>query len=137
MERAAVDARHSTPRRCWPADPAQLGPIRADVRVWLASLRVEEETAEDLVLAVSEAASNAIEHAYAPGAAHPQVGIRLWTADGHVHAEITDHGSWREPPTGPSCRGHGITIMRGLVRSVSIGHADGGTTVLIRHPVGG
>lgn len=40
--------------------------VRASVRRWLAGLAWPEDPAEDIVLAVHEAVSNVIEHAYLP-----------------------------------------------------------------------
>jgi serine/threonine-protein kinase RsbW len=55
-------------RRSWPAEPRYLSGIRSTVRQWLAFLDLAATTEDDLVLAVNEAASNAIEHAYSPTA---------------------------------------------------------------------
>ena len=52
--------------RIWPAHPRHLAPIRAEVRRWLVPLALAGDAEDDLVLAVSEAASNCIEHAYRP-----------------------------------------------------------------------
>ena len=52
----------------WPARAGALTPIRREVRRWLAPLEVISEAEADLVLAVNEAAANAIDHAYRTGA---------------------------------------------------------------------
>ena len=49
----------------WPADPHCLSQVRSAVRTWLAPLGFASDTIEDIVLATNEAASNAIDHAYA------------------------------------------------------------------------
>ena len=67
MERTAAPARgegREYARGIWPAHPRQLAPIRVELRRWLAPLGMTGEAQEDLVLAVSEAAGNSVEHAY-------------------------------------------------------------------------
>ena len=61
-----IDRRSSAPfaRRSWPARPRQLAPLRAEVRRWLAPLDLAGQAEDDLVAAVSEAASSCVEHAY-------------------------------------------------------------------------
>src|SRR5689334_2544868 len=49
------------------ADPVSLSVVRQRFRAWLADLRWPEDEVDDIVLAVSEAVSNAVEHADAPG----------------------------------------------------------------------
>ena len=62
----------------WPASPHHIGAIRAAVYHWLAPLALEDDTRDDVVLAVSEAASNAVEHAYPPTVGGV-VELTLWT----------------------------------------------------------
>ena len=51
-------------RSTWAADLVHLPHIRALTRQWLGALRFDQDTEQDLVFAVNEAACNAIEHAY-------------------------------------------------------------------------
>jgi anti-sigma regulatory factor (Ser/Thr protein kinase) len=101
-----IDSHH-----VWAANPISLPHIRAQTRRWLAPLALDQDTEQDLVLAVNEAASNAIEHAYtAPGPAD-LVTVNCWTEPHHLCLEVTDHGRWRLPDATPGHRGHGILIM--------------------------
>ena len=50
--------------RSWPADPDQLVLIRRELAGWLAPLALTEEETANVVLAVDEAAANAVRHAY-------------------------------------------------------------------------
>jgi serine/threonine-protein kinase RsbW len=121
----------------WPADPRQLAPLRAEVRRWLAPLTLTDDAEDDLVLAVSEAASNSVEHAYTPPAADDTVELTFWTEPGAICVEIVDHGRWRTPAGQPTGRGRGIEIMQRLVAFVLIHHDHRGTRVLLRHPFSG
>ena len=85
----------------WAADPVHLPHIRSQTRNWLAPLALDQDTERDLVLAVNEAVSNAIEHAYtAPGPTH-LVQISFWTGRHHLYLEVADHGRWRQPDPNP------------------------------------
>ena len=47
-------------RLTWPAEPHRIPQLRAEVRGWLSPLGLSSETADDIVLAVNEAATNAM-----------------------------------------------------------------------------
>jgi hypothetical protein len=90
------------------------------------------EAQEDLVLAVSEAAGNSVEHAYLEPTASGTVELVLWTEPGAVCVEVIDHGEWRTQRKELRERGRGILVMRGLMESVHIDYGPGGTRVLLR-----
>ena len=121
-------------RRTWLADAGQLASIRSEVRRWLGSLGLIEDAASDVVFAVSEAATNAVEHAYRRPAAADVVELTLWTEGAAICIEIADHGRWRPPASSElSGRGRGIPMMRALLDSVLISYDEHGTRVLLRH----
>jgi serine/threonine-protein kinase RsbW len=135
MERTAAPARgegREYARGIWPAQPRQLAPIRVELRRWLAPLGMTGEAQEDLVLAVSEAAGNSVEHAYLGATASDTVELIFWTEPGAVCVQVLDHGQWRTPRKEPRERGRGILVMRGLMESVQIDYGPGGTRVLLR-----
>ena len=74
--------------RSWPADPDQLAVIRRELANWLAPLRLTEEETADVVLAVDEAAANAVLHAYGPDESGA-VELTLWTEQGPGEADAT------------------------------------------------
>ena len=121
--------------RCsWQAHPDQLASVRAEVRRWLTPLPLTDDTEDDLVLAVSEAASNSIEHAYTPPTADDTVELTFWTESHAICVDIVDRGQWRTPSDQPTGRGRGIAIMQRLVGFVLIRHDNRGTRVHFRHP---
>jgi serine/threonine-protein kinase RsbW len=128
---APVEARCS-----WVADPVHLPHIRAQTRRWLAPLALDQDTEQDLVLAVNEAAGNAIEHAYAAPGPGDLVTVSFGTDPHHLYLEVADHGQWRRPNADPGHRGRGTLIMQQVVESVSIRKDPAGTRVLLRHPTG-
>lgn len=119
----------------WTADPVHLPHIRALTRGWLRPLTLGADTEYDVVLAVNEAASNAIEHAYAPPGPADVVVIRFWTEPHHFNFYVTDHGRWKAAVAGNGHRGRGITLMMDMIDSVDIQHDVDGTRVLMRHPI--
>ncbi len=136
MEPAHVQFVH----RSWPADPEQLVVIRRELAGWLAPLALTEEQTSDVVLAVDEAAANAVRHAYGPdddGA----VELTLWTEGGTdtepatLSIEIVDHGHWRPPAEEPTEGGRGIGLMSTMSESVLIHYDDRGSRVLLRHHI--
>jgi serine/threonine-protein kinase RsbW len=132
-DEGAVEYAH----RSWPAEPAALAPIRREVERWLAGVNVAGDAWADLVLAVNEAASNVVDHAYRVSAGPAVIELSFWTEPGALVLEIADHGRWRPPGPHAAGRGLGIDLMRRLVESVLISHGGAGTRVLLRHPLPG
>jgi anti-sigma regulatory factor (Ser/Thr protein kinase) len=138
--------------RSWPACPDQLAAIRAEARGWLATLELSDGSREDMVLAISEAATNAIVHGNRP--ARPgSVDVTFWTEPNALCVEVADAGSAGPPndagqagtPDGAGLAGQpirdglmngmGISIMRRMVESVLIRFDRSGTRVLLRQPL--
>jgi anti-sigma regulatory factor (Ser/Thr protein kinase) len=127
--------------RSWPADPAQLSVIRRELAGWLAPLALGDDETADVVLAVDEAAANAVRHAYGPGGSGV-VELTLWTEPGTLCVEVVDHGSWRPPlappPSGSAAdSGRGIPLMTSMADAVLIHYDARGSRVLLRHRVDG
>jgi serine phosphatase RsbU (regulator of sigma subunit)/anti-sigma regulatory factor (Ser/Thr protein kinase) len=115
-----------------PAEATSLGPLRERLRRWLAAEGLSRSEAGDVLLAVGEAASNAIEHPLQPSPAAIVVTLARGDA-GEMHMEIRDHGHWNAEPSAPH-RGRGMQIMRAISEGeVAIDRRTDGTTVTIRH----
>jgi anti-sigma regulatory factor (Ser/Thr protein kinase) len=120
-------------RRTFPADPASLSDIRRFVREQALGASLEWEAAEELTLAVSEAAANAIRHTETPS-----VTLATRRDDDCVIVEVQDRGIFdsRLPVPeldGPS--GRGILLMTAFVDEVAINEGtrqQPGTTVRLR-----
>lgn len=119
------------------ADPHSLPGLRREMRRCLTPLSLGSDRREEVVLAVDEAAANAVEHAYDPGEPGT-VELTFWTETNALCVEVSDHGHWREPgltSPGFAGRGRGITLMSRLIDCVLIHHDARGTRVLLRHPI--
>ncbi|WP_084681598.1 SpoIIE family protein phosphatase [Actinomycetospora chiangmaiensis] len=122
--------------RTFPADPTELARMRRAVRAWSGPAGLRDEVAEDLQLALGEAATNAVEHAYGtvpPADAEVTVSLTV-QPDGGVVVDVSDHGTWREIPTDPGHRGRGLSLIRALASAVVLDAGPGGTTVSFTVP---
>lgn len=116
----------------FPADAHEVAPVRHQLREWLQGSGFDEDEASDLVLAVSEAVNNSVEHAY-PAPARGTVEVRAQVGeDGTVDIDVSDHGQWRVPPPALTSRGRGLLLMRESVDEVVIDRSARGTTVRLR-----
>ena len=112
--------------------------IRHELTDWLAPLRLTDGETADVVLAVDEAAANAVLHAYGPEESGA-VELTLWTepgpgtTDSTLSIEIVDHGHWQPPEEPTVGSGRGIPLMSNVVESVLIHYDDRGRRVLLRH----
>ena len=117
----------------FPAAPSSLARIRAMVRPWCAAVGANAQETGDILVAVEEAASNAVEHAYGP--TDGLVSVHLALEPPAVVGAVRDHGHWREP-RGLN-RGRGTMLMRGLTDAVEIEHLDPGTRVTFHKNLAG
>lgn len=111
-----------------PAEPEALITARRALRNWLTEVGTDAEALYDITLAVGEACTNAIEHAYAPGEAT----FDLEATRGHdsITVLVRDYGSWRSP-RGQN-RGRGLKLMETLMDDVTVRREETGTTVELR-----
>ncbi|HVL84129.1 MAG TPA: ATP-binding protein [Pseudonocardia sp.] len=128
-----------------PADWLSPSIGRRRLQDWLAAHKWPAEHADDVVLAVSEALSNSIEHGYGvprDGVGHPgsvEVSARIVAGSGavrRVETTVRDDGRWRPPPDAGAHRRNGIPLMRAIMDTVGIEGTEQGTTVvLLSRPV--
>ena len=81
------------------------------------------DAVHDVVLAVNEAVSNAVVHAYSPATAFDTVDVTLRAAGDTLRIEVVDHGRWRRPSLESTRGGLGIPMMNRLMDVVFI-HYD-------------
>jgi len=111
--------------------------IRHELREWLTGLHWPQEECADIVLAVDEAISNVVEHAYPPDGPAGDARLYAWEVLDHQFGErrvvtvITDSGRWKPPATDPGFRGRGLAMMAGCMGSLQIESTPAGTTVIM------
>ena len=113
--------------------PAVLAGLRSVIGRWLINAGGRADEVFGVALATSEAAANAIEHAY--GARDGTFTVQCETDGAQARVVVRDSGRWRE--THPHGRGRGLELMRSLVDEVDVQRGDDGTTVtLVRRLAG-
>jgi anti-sigma regulatory factor (Ser/Thr protein kinase)/anti-anti-sigma regulatory factor len=127
-----------------PAAYHNLAAARDAVASWLARLHTSQADREVLALAVGEAVTNSVEHAYpaqSPGSVHVTADL---DADGVCTCRISDTGRWRAPEPVRGHRGFGLLVCERLVDACTVSHppqrvgepfGSRGTTVTLRHRV--
>lgn len=120
----------------WPAQDTMaygtaddLAGVRAFVRSRAASLGLPARQVEMLGLAVSELATNTLQHTSGGGR------VRVWAESGQLYCEVVDGGPMRSigdmpPPSAVS--GRGLAIVRRVADDVDILPDSDGTAVRMR-----
>lgn len=123
----------STLEMTFPARPSVLGGLRKTLGRWLQATGANEDELFDIALATSEAAANAIEHAY--GGRDATFTVHCERDGRQVTVTVRDSGRWRtaQPPGG----GRGLEIMRALLDSVEITSDETGTVVTMMKGLSG
>ena len=112
--------------------PEGLRPLRHRLQAWLELNGCTPDDADAVVLAVNEAAANAIEHGYRNGEGRVEVAGDL--VDHELRMSVVDHGDWRPGHPDPA-RGRGLPLMRTLMDDVDIEPLTPGTRVILRRRV--
>ncbi len=116
------------------ADQEAAPRVRRALQCWLSERGWPPDERDDVVLAVDEAVTNVVDHAYPDGAAgsasviaHPVV-----TSEGRTQliVMVTDHGMWDAVGIRPH-RPIGLLLMRGCTQSVRIRRTLAGTTIMM------
>lgn len=110
------------------ADRFAPGTARKLIGGWLTAARWPAEELDAIVYAVSEAVSNAAEHAYPPGATgHIDVTAQIEDARRNgagpvqqVRVSVRDHGRWRIAPATDEGRRRGLVVIAELMYDLSV-----------------
>jgi serine phosphatase RsbU (regulator of sigma subunit)/anti-sigma regulatory factor (Ser/Thr protein kinase) len=116
-----------------PAHPAVVAGLRRMLGRWLAEAGADEEALFDITLSTSEAATNAIEHAY--GLREATFTVSCGLESGNVSVVVSDRGRWRN--VRPRSGGRGLEIMGRLMDSVEVDRSSDGTVVTMTRRLAG
>jgi anti-sigma regulatory factor (Ser/Thr protein kinase) len=107
-----------------------LGVLRRRLRSWGATCGLDEQDADDIVIAVDEIATNALEHG------QPPARVRGWTDPDALIIQVADQGRTSIPattgyhrPGTDARRGRGVWIARQLADVLTTHTGATGTTV--------
>jgi serine/threonine-protein kinase RsbW len=108
-------------------EPADLARVRAFVRTAAVALGLSDVRAEMLTVAVSELATNTLQHTSGGGR------VRIWGDTGQVCCEVADRGParvlGRPMPTADAPRGRGLPIVERVCDEVGVADGPDGTRV--------
>jgi serine/threonine-protein kinase RsbW len=101
--------------------------VRHALRGLLSGLDVSDEVVADIALAVTEACTNAVVHAYPNGAAGT-ITITASHVDGGLSVTVRDRGRGMSARVDTPGLGVGLPVIAAIAQSVEIGSPDGGGT---------
>lgn len=112
------------------ADPAAMRQVRQMLRTWLTVQGIRDPQQSNVLVAVNEAVTNSIEHAYQ--GEHGPVRLNWRATPDEVELLIVDQGVWQgslDPMLGAR---RGLAVMHAFVDEVSFTLGPDGTTVRLR-----
>jgi anti-sigma regulatory factor (Ser/Thr protein kinase) len=120
MQRVDTDVKLTLPAR-----PENVSVIRHVLGAFAEALRLPDDLVEDLRLAVTEACTNVVRHAYPPDQAGP-VEISIQPLEEYVSVIVSDHGrgiGTSSDTTGP---GLGLPLIAAIADEVDLQPVPGG-----------
>ena len=105
--------------------------LRGLFRAWVGGQGVPAEAVEDLTLAVYEALTNVVEHAYPTDQPGP-IALYAHHTPQTITIVVRDLGQW-DPSASGGARGRGLALIEALVAEVRVEAGPGGTTVHLTH----
>jgi anti-sigma regulatory factor (Ser/Thr protein kinase) len=112
-----------------PARRESLALLRHVVRGFRDAYAIAQAAMDDIVLAVSEAATNVVLHAYDGHEGTMTLVARV--ADGRLHVLVRDHGCGIAAPADQPVLGHGLALMAYVAASFQIVGSPAGTDVVM------
>ena len=108
-----------------PARPENVSVIRHVLGAFAEALRLPDDLVEDLRLAVTEACTNVVRHAYSPELPGP-VEITIEPTDEHVSVVVADYGRGIGSSSDTSGPGLGLTLIAAIADEVDFQPVPGG-----------
>lgn len=117
-----------------PAALDNLAEFRSGLRHWLTTIAVDPLRQHDILLAIGEAVTNAIEHA-SDCDPHWTVAVEAVVDRDNIAATVSDSGRWSGDSSASLRsfrRGRGLTLINGLADSVDTVRTGHGTHMTLR-----
>ena len=125
LRAVGLQSLHTDVKLTLPARPENVAVIRHVLGAFAEALRLPDSLVEDLRLAVTEACTNVVRHAYEPGSPGP-VEISLRPDEDVVKVVVADHGrgvGTSADATGP---GLGLPLIAAIADTVAVEPVAGG-----------
>ena len=125
-----------------PAEPGAVGTLRRAFSDWLEGVGIALGDRQLAELAIVEAVTNAVEHAYPPGGPGTVRLEAAVSAQGFLQTRVSDTGRWRVPDVTAADRGQGLSVAVQLAVELQVSHPPQeageppgarGTVVTMRH----
>jgi anti-sigma regulatory factor (Ser/Thr protein kinase) len=113
-----------------PARQDSLALMRHVVRGFRDAYDIPQATMDDIVLAVSEAATNSVVHAYGKRRGTVTLVAHV-NGDGLLQILVRDHGGGIQPPADTPMMGHGLALMEHVATALEIIGSPAGTDVVM------
>lgn len=126
----AVDTQKRLRERL-PARPESITRLRRSVLGFAGSCGASERQLEDIGLAVSEALSNAVMHAYVGYDQPGPVGIDAWASGHALDVVVCDEGVGMVPRTGSPGLGLGLSLIARVTEGLALESPDAAPGVRI------
>jgi anti-sigma regulatory factor (Ser/Thr protein kinase) len=108
-----------------PARPENVSVIRHVLGAFAEALRLPDDLVEDLRLAVTEACTNVVRHAYPPDLPGP-VEISIVPTDEHVSVVVADYGRGLGSSSDANGPGLGLPLIAAIADEVDLQPVPGG-----------
>ena len=115
-------------RARYPGAPVSVGIIRGEVAAIAGECGLEGEALADVLLAVSEAAANAVIHG-SVGREDAHIELVVAVSDGVMLVTVSDNGNGLRPSSETAGLGAGLAIIAALTRCLEIRSTAAGTEV--------
>jgi anti-sigma regulatory factor (Ser/Thr protein kinase) len=118
----------------FPSTPPGVGAMRRDIAAFARRCGMPAAAVEDVRLAVSEAATNAVVHAYR-GRGEGALALRACAGDGELHIVVADTGVGLAPRPDSPGLGLGMPLIATVTSRFQIVSNDAGTEVHMAFPL--
>jgi serine/threonine-protein kinase RsbW len=112
--------------------PEHVGPLRAAVVRYARARGASTRECEQIALAVSEALSNSVLHAYVNRARPGPVTVEAWVQGGYLKVTVWDEGSGMVPRLDSPGLGIGLPLIAQMADQLDIEDRDGESGVCLR-----
>ena len=116
------------------AAPKNIKKSRTDLALWLQPIALDPDQLDEILLAVSEAVTNAVEHGSECDESKCVL-VRACVQDQALTVSVKDSGRWitqHPDPAARTHRGRGLLMIREIASNVDITCTQSGTEIVMR-----
>ena len=113
------------------ASPRSIAPLRRAVASYAEDHGASQRDCDDIALAVSEALSNVVVHAYADRDEPGDIRVQAWIDDGDLHVAVSDDGIGMMPRADSPGLGLGLAIIGRIADHLRVETSESGAGVRV------